>query len=357
MKDSTTIVKITDVAKATGVSAGTIDRVIHGRSGVSLKTKEIVLKAIEELGYKPNLLASALASRKRNRVTLFLAEDDTNWWKSIELGIDNASKELAIRGLEIFKVRFNRSEPLSFTKAFDSVKDEISGGVIFAQPNKEELKPILLWLKEKSINYGYLETNPTDNDYLISYIPNHSKVGYVGAKLLTNTLPEGSKIIIVKDRTVPDNGGQIATQRFNGFMSYINENRAGQFGYVNIDLTEDDIRNRANISDILRSYTAPKATVCFGPGAAKFSNYLKSSPKSNGIKILTFDFTEENIACLKDGTSEYIVTQNPYKQGYNTLILFFEKLNGNQDCYKVYSSPIDIILKENYEEYIKNIEI
>ena len=58
-------VTINDVAKAAGVSKGTVDRVLHNRGEVSRKSKEKVLKVIEELGFKPNLYASLLASQPR----------------------------------------------------------------------------------------------------------------------------------------------------------------------------------------------------------------------------------------------------------------------------------------------------
>ena len=45
-------VTINDVAKAAGVSKGTVDRVLHNRGEVSRKSKEKVLKVIEELGFR-----------------------------------------------------------------------------------------------------------------------------------------------------------------------------------------------------------------------------------------------------------------------------------------------------------------
>ena len=56
-------VTINDVARVAGVSKGTVDRVLHNRGEVSAKSKDKVLKVIEELGFKPNLHASLLASQ------------------------------------------------------------------------------------------------------------------------------------------------------------------------------------------------------------------------------------------------------------------------------------------------------
>ncbi|MGD1946810.1 MAG: LacI family DNA-binding transcriptional regulator [Croceivirga sp.] len=51
------------MAKKAGVSAGTVDRVIHNRAGVSLKTKEKIQKIIKEYNFTINPVASSLASK------------------------------------------------------------------------------------------------------------------------------------------------------------------------------------------------------------------------------------------------------------------------------------------------------
>ena len=45
---------IRDIAEALGTAIGAVDRALHGRSGVSLRTKVQVLRMAEQLGYKPN---------------------------------------------------------------------------------------------------------------------------------------------------------------------------------------------------------------------------------------------------------------------------------------------------------------
>ena len=58
-----------DVARLSGVSKGTVDRVLHDRGDVSEKTKQKVLKAIKEVGYKPNIFASILSMKKKYRIS------------------------------------------------------------------------------------------------------------------------------------------------------------------------------------------------------------------------------------------------------------------------------------------------
>lgn len=57
-------IRIKDIAKMADVSVGTVDRVIHGRSGVSEASRKRVEEILEKLNYQPNMYASALASNK-----------------------------------------------------------------------------------------------------------------------------------------------------------------------------------------------------------------------------------------------------------------------------------------------------
>ena len=52
---------ISDVAAASGVGVGTVSRVINGAAGVREATRARVLRAIEQLGYRPSHLAAALS--------------------------------------------------------------------------------------------------------------------------------------------------------------------------------------------------------------------------------------------------------------------------------------------------------
>ena len=55
-KEDISLITITDVAKAAGVSTATVSRVLHNKA-VKPHTKEAVMNAVKELNYKPNALA------------------------------------------------------------------------------------------------------------------------------------------------------------------------------------------------------------------------------------------------------------------------------------------------------------
>ncbi|MFI8529702.1 LacI family DNA-binding transcriptional regulator [Streptomyces aquilus] len=65
-----------EVAAHAGVGRGTVSRVINNAAGVKESTRQAVQRAIEELGYVPNLAARSLAARRADAVALVLTEPD-----------------------------------------------------------------------------------------------------------------------------------------------------------------------------------------------------------------------------------------------------------------------------------------
>ncbi len=64
---------ITDVARRAGVSKGAVSFALNDRPGVSAGTKERILSAANELGWRPNLRARGLPSRRAFAIGLVVA--------------------------------------------------------------------------------------------------------------------------------------------------------------------------------------------------------------------------------------------------------------------------------------------
>ncbi len=98
--------KIDDVAKLAGVSIASVSRVLNSKDNVSKKTKEKVLRAIEELDYKPSRIARNLANKKSfyniglvisKRIDKILKGNDSfgirEFYTTVLAGIENLAKE------------------------------------------------------------------------------------------------------------------------------------------------------------------------------------------------------------------------------------------------------------------------
>ena len=80
-------ITIKDIAARAGVSTGTVDRVLHNRPNVSKAALEKVNKALEEMDYRPNMYASALAYNKEYTFYCVLPKHEQEaYWDEIEEG-------------------------------------------------------------------------------------------------------------------------------------------------------------------------------------------------------------------------------------------------------------------------------
>lgn len=81
---------IYDVAKAAGVSIATVSRVLNGSPNVSAKTKEKVLRVIEEAGYTPNVFARGLGLNTMKMIGVLCTDvSDIYYAKAVSV-IENA---------------------------------------------------------------------------------------------------------------------------------------------------------------------------------------------------------------------------------------------------------------------------
>lgn len=88
----TSDVNIRDIAKAAGVSATTVSRVMRGGVNVSEKAKARVLKSIQELGYIPNAHALALTTPP-NSVTLVVDRISGGTYSEMTAGVEKETSE------------------------------------------------------------------------------------------------------------------------------------------------------------------------------------------------------------------------------------------------------------------------
>ena len=83
---------IADVARAAGVSTATAGRVLGGYGYTSEEKKEQVLKAAQDLGYRPNALARSLITGKTRTLGVVAGDIQNPFYASVLRGISNVAE-------------------------------------------------------------------------------------------------------------------------------------------------------------------------------------------------------------------------------------------------------------------------
>lgn len=85
-------VTIKDVARMAEVSISTVSRVINDSKPVSPEARRRVLKAIEELGYKPNEVARSLVTKKSNIIGIIVDDIGSSYVAQIIRGVEEVGR-------------------------------------------------------------------------------------------------------------------------------------------------------------------------------------------------------------------------------------------------------------------------
>lgn len=90
-------VTLADVAQSAGVSIATASYVVNGRDGVGAETRAHVLRVAEEIGFRPNRLASGLRTGQSRVLGLVLADITNPFYPEIAGGVIAAAAEAGYR--------------------------------------------------------------------------------------------------------------------------------------------------------------------------------------------------------------------------------------------------------------------
>ncbi len=119
---------IKDVAKAAGVSTATVSRVLSNGDHVRAEVRERVMKAVEQLAYRPNLLARSLRAQQSNTIGLIVSDIRNPFFTSISRSVEDMAYE---QGYSL--VLCNTDEnPEKETIYLNLMHDENVAGVIFS---------------------------------------------------------------------------------------------------------------------------------------------------------------------------------------------------------------------------------
>ena len=85
-------IRIVDIARMAGVSAGTVDRVLHNRGKVSEENLRRIREVLSAVDYQPNLVARSLASsRERTLAVIIPSFREGDYWADVDAGISRAA--------------------------------------------------------------------------------------------------------------------------------------------------------------------------------------------------------------------------------------------------------------------------
>lgn len=98
------------LAKICGVSQGTVDRALNNRPGINIKTKEKILQAAKEYGYRPNIHASAMSGKKSQTIGIVIFDVNNDYFSELIMGIEESCKRSNLNVVVMFTHKNKKTE-------------------------------------------------------------------------------------------------------------------------------------------------------------------------------------------------------------------------------------------------------
>ena len=348
-------IRIKDIAVAAGVSAGTVDRVIHNRGNVKPAIEKKVRQVMQALDYQPNILASTLANNKVTRIGVVLPDHSQDaFWQFPVIGIHEALKVFSHFLLEISYYYFDENNPQSFDNQATKVLEDSLDGLILAPIFSAEATRFLTELALVNTPVVLVNTHLPDTNKL-TYIGQDSyQSGILGARLVSQTFHDQATywLLHLEAEEKAANAVHIY-QKEAGFFSYFNQKEA--ITIVKKSFNEEG--KGESLSEFLNTVwrTSPSPNGIFVSTSKAYQLVKILGPKIRDAVIVGFDLLPENIQYLKSGAIDFIINQNPQKQGYRAVESLVHHLLLKKELPAVQYLPLDIVVKENVSYYFGSI--
>jgi LacI family transcriptional regulator len=343
------MVTLHEIAQRASVSIGTVDRVLHERGRVSHETKSRVRRIVEELNYRPNVMARNLSLKKIFRFGVLVPESfqDGKYWELPVEGVKKAVDELKMYNVDTEYFLYDKYSEISFQEACENVlkfKNHLDGLVV---------APVLSKASEKMI-CQIPDTLPYI--FIDSYIPQSHSLSYIGQESFQSGILAAKlmqlKIVcgrIVVYRVLPQD--YHIEDRIRGFCSAYNN--LSQF---KIDIFDADRQQSSNVFYELSERIFSDCSVINGvfvPSACthQVAEYLVSAGKAETTVLIGYDLVEQNRRYLADGVIDFLISQRPAMQGYQAIYSLYRHVILKEPVEQKMIMPIDILTKENLDYY------
>lgn len=345
-------IRIKDIAQMADVSVGTVDRVLHGRSGVSEASRKRVEEILKQLDYQPNMYASALATNKKYTYACLLPQHEIGeYWTAVEAGIQEATATYSDFNIQAHLSYYDPYDYLSFEQASCQIVNMQPDGVLFAPTAPQYTQPFTEALNRLNIPYIYIDSNIKEQPALSFFGQNSHQSGHFAARMLMLLAgKEAQEIAIFRKINEGIVGSNQQERREIGFREYMKLHHP-DCRIWELDLhAKRDGEDTPMLDDFFAAHPTLKNGITFNSKAYIIGEYLQKKQMTD-FNLVGYDLLQRNVECLRQGSIFFLIAQQPTLQGFDGIKTLCDHLILKKEVTHINFMPIDLLTKENIDFY------
>lgn len=344
---------IKQIAALSGVSIGTVDRVLHNRGMVSKEAYAAVQAVLDKNAYEYNIHTSAVAFKKTKKVFNIVitipSSDEGEYWDMMKTGLEKGLNEYMDIPTNITYIHFDQFSSISCSQAFDKVAETSCNAVIMGTTFEDEVRRLCKTLDEKKIPYVFVDGMVSETRPVANYLADQQTCGKLLARLMDKMTPADSEIAIMLPKRIATKMSNNSKQRLESFKAYFEEINSSHLLKEAFFSTDDEVARGKEVQEFLKDNPKVKGIAVVISTSYLIAEAVKK--QDNDITIGGFDITLGNTRCICNDSLDFVIDQHPVVQGFKAVeatihyLLYSsaEKLVGNP-------IPVNVVFKENLPE-------
>ena len=332
-----------------GVSAGTVDRVLHNRGNVSDTARKAVEKVLKKVDYKPNIHISSLSIKRTYDIVVTTPENfKGEYWEKVHDGIRRAQEFYERLSINLIFLTYDQYTIYSCQDVFTRILLMSPDAVIIGPTYQDESVQFAKKLKEKEIPFVFLDSSVENCKPLAFYTADHHLCGALMTKLLLSLVDKQSDIAVLQAKRIGEQSANTSLLRREGVFNYLEE-----VGYKKEVLmlpfnAYDSVRNERDIVKFFHENKNVKGVIVLNSKGNVVANILDNHGIGD-VKIVSIDLTDSNVEALKKDQIDFLIDQHPDYQGYMAMKSLLEFLVLKLEPEQANYMPLNIVTKETVD--------
>ncbi len=338
------------IAEKAGVSAGTVDRVLHNRPNVKPEVRERVEKVIQELDYQPNKAARALAYRDNYKQLAIVFPSWSGYFRrDIEHGIADAEENLSDFGVSVQPYIYDQRNHKQCLDILDALQRSHVNGIALCAENSVLIREKINDLHEQHIPVVTFNSDIADSKRICFVGQETLRSGRVAAEILSKYLRDGEETLVVLGNY--EYSGHKA--RVDGFLQRFDEIGVPRERFHIIECYNEYTITFDKVYDALAANPNIRFIYMANRSVTACAEVLRRMGLAGKIRVVCHDVTDTICQLLREGVVDFTIEQDLYAQGYRPLMILGDMLMSRRIPERRYQyTALNIINAENVE-YLK----
>ena len=337
-------VTLQQIAEAAGVSRGTVDRALNNRGRINAEVADRIRRIADEMGYQPNRAGRALAmSRRSITIGVIIQAANTPFMEKVIEGAEAAREEVGRLGADVIVHKIDDFDAGEAIVAMHELKRRGCNGIAVVPVDDAKLKETVDELADEGIPVITFNSDIDGSKRLCFVGQDTYQSGRAAAGLMADILPASGKVLVISGYPVAY-GHKNRTRGFQKEFAMLRED----IQVLDVQYAFDDNHMAEMITRrMLKEYEDLTGIYLAASGVQGVCKALEELGMEDKVKIISNDLTAQNIQYLKEGKIRFLIGQDGYRQGYEPVMLLFEKIFDGKEPEKEFAYT-EIVIKTRY---------